>query len=163
MSDTLRLFADYYQIHLFDEGSTSDLGQAWTGQAAADRMAVARDAVAVGTVVNVFVEVTVELSEQPPVDQGPDFDHVVEGSVEVRSGRLVVMGCTDYEPDAVRFAVPTGLLRIRVTKSNLDAAARLGVRSDEDPDTTERIRIQVWPSEPPEPTVVLKRWHPHQT
>jgi hypothetical protein len=104
-------------------------------------LAVARDAVAVGTVVNVFVQVAVEISDQPPMNDGSNFDHVVEGSVEVRSGRLVVMGCTDYEPDAVRFAVPAGWLRIRVAKSNLEVAARLGVGSDEDPDTMERNRI----------------------
>jgi hypothetical protein len=162
VSDELRLFADYHQIHLFDEGSTSDLGEAWTEEAVADRLAVARDAAAVGSVVNVFVAVAVEVLDQPPVDDSTNFDHVVEGSVEVRSGRLVVMGCTDYEPDAVRFAVPAGWLRIRVAKSNLEVAARLDVDSDEDPDTMERNRIQVWPSAP-EPTVVLKRWHPQQT
>jgi hypothetical protein len=48
----LKLFADYRQVHIFDEGSMTDLGEAWTDQAVLDRLAVAVDAVAVGTEVN---------------------------------------------------------------------------------------------------------------
>jgi hypothetical protein len=49
----LTLFADYHQIHAFDEGSEADLGDAWTDRAVADHLAVSADAVAVGTAVNV--------------------------------------------------------------------------------------------------------------
>ncbi|WP_239133925.1 hypothetical protein [Rugosimonospora africana] len=153
----MRLFADYYQIHLFDEGSVTDLGEVWTEEAMADQLAVAEDAVAIGTAVNVFVEVAIEVLDRAPADDSADFDHVVEGSVEIRSGRLVVMGCTDFEPDAARFTVPAGWLRVRVAKSNLEVAARLGIDSDEDHATTERIRVQVWPAAPT-PLVVLKQW-----
>jgi hypothetical protein len=51
----LELFADYHQIHVFDEGSTTDLGEAWTDQAVSDRLAVGLDAAAIGTEVNVNV------------------------------------------------------------------------------------------------------------
>lgn len=159
VADELRLFADYHQIHMFDEGSTTDLGEAWTEAAVADQLAIARDAVAVGTVVNMFVEVAVEVLDRAPTPDSTDFDHVVEGSVKVRSGRLVVMGCSDYEPDAVRFGVPVGWLRMRVSRSNLEVAARLGIESDEDRANMQRIRIQVWPSAP-QPPVVHKRWRP---
>lgn len=153
----MRLFADYYQIHLFDEGSVTDLGEVWTEEAMADQLAVAGDAVAIGTAVNVFVRVAIEVLDRAPADDSADFDHVVEGSVEIRSGRLVVMGCTDFEPDAARFPVPAGWLRVRVAKSNLEVANRLGIDSDEDAATTERIRVQVWPAAPT-PLVVLKQW-----
>jgi hypothetical protein len=43
----LGLFADYYQIHLFDDGSVTDLGDAWTDEAVLDGLAVATDAIAV--------------------------------------------------------------------------------------------------------------------
>ncbi|WIX79248.1 hypothetical protein QRX50_00055 [Amycolatopsis carbonis] len=103
------------------------------------------------------VRVAVEVLNRAPADDSTDFDHVVEGSVEVRSGCLVVMGCTDFEPDAVRFAVPAGALRVRVGKSNLEVAGRLGIDSDEDPATMEHIRAQVWPAATA-PLLVLKRW-----
>ena len=103
ISAELELFADYYQIHLFDDGSVTDLGDAWTEEAVLDHLAVVKDAMAVGITVNVNVAVTVEMLDAAPEDDSAAFDHVVEGSLEVPSGRLVVMGCTDYEPEAARF------------------------------------------------------------
>jgi len=153
----LKLFADYYQIHLFDEASVADLAEAWTEEAMANQLAVARDAVGIGTAVNVFVRVAVEVLDRAPADDRAHFDHVVEGSIEVRSGRLVVMGCTDFEPDAVRVTVPEGWLRIRVARSNLEAATRLGIHSDKERATTEHVRVQLWPAASA-PPAVLKRW-----
>jgi hypothetical protein len=69
------------------------------------------------------------------------------------------MGCTDYEPEARRFPVATGRLRLRVSGSNLDRAYRADVESDSDPQTMERLRLQVWPAAAA-PPVVLKRWQP---
>ena len=97
----LRLFADYHQIHIFDEGSQADVADAWTEEAVADNIAVAGDAIAVGTAVNGFVAVRVELLDLPPVPDTGDFDHVVEGSMQVRSGRLVVMGSHSVQPTVV--------------------------------------------------------------
>ncbi len=159
MRDELRLFADYYQIHLFDEGSATDLGGVWTEEAAADQLAVGSDAMAVGTVVNVFVSVVVEVLDRLPVDDSVEFDHLVEGSLHVSSGRLVVMGCTDYEPEAARFTIPAGWVRVRVAKSNLDVACRSNVNSDENAATMEQVRIQVWKAAAAR-TVVVKRWTP---
>ncbi|WP_405142451.1 hypothetical protein OG589_34560 [Sphaerisporangium sp. NBC_01403] len=155
----LELFADYHQIHLLDDGSTSDLGEAWTSEAYADRLAAADDAIAVGTSVNVTVAVRVELLDAPPADDLADFDHVVEGSMQVPSGRIVIMGCTDYEPDAARFRVPVGPVRVRVASSNLAEAERLGVDSDDAQQTMERLRVQVWPA-PTGVPALLKRWKP---
>jgi hypothetical protein len=154
----LELFADYHQLAVFDEGSTTDLGDAWTDQAFADRLAVGVDAVAVGTEVNVNVLVSVEVLTSRPVDDEASFDHVVEASLRSESGRLVVMGCTDYEPEAARFDVPVGWLRLRVAKSNLDRAYTLGIDSDEVSETMESVRIQVWPAEPVG-SVVVRRWN----
>ncbi|MET8361586.1 HAD family phosphatase [Micromonospora sp. NPDC005171] len=154
-----RLFADYHQVHVFDDGSTTDLGDAWTDEAVANQLAVGEDALAVGTVVNVFVEVIVEVLDRSPKDDSADFDHVVEASVHVPSGQLVVMGCTDYEPDAARVPVPAGWLRVRVAGSNLDAAQRVGIDSDNDAATTEQVRIQVWPDEHGD-VRLLKQWRP---
>ncbi|MET7946591.1 hypothetical protein [Micromonospora sp. NPDC005324] len=153
----LELFADYHQIHLSDEGSTGDLSEAWTDQAVVDRLAVVDDAIAIGTSVNVTVAVRVDVLDAPPADDHTDYDHVVEGSMQIRSGRLVVMGCTDYEPDAARVQVPVGPLRVRAASSNLAEAERSGLDSDEAPHTMERLRVQVWPAPGGEP-VVVKRW-----
>ncbi len=155
----LRLFADYHQIHLFDEQSDSDLGTAWGDEATRTGLATAGDALAVGTTVNVDVSVFVQSLDRPSADDVASYDHVVEGSVYVPSGRLVVMGCTDYEPEAHRFDVPAGWIRVRASRSNLAIANSLGVESNKDPTTMERILLQLWPA-PTAPTVLLKRWTP---
>jgi hypothetical protein len=159
ISAELEFFADYYQIHLFDDGSVTDLGDAWTDEAFLDQLAVATDAMAVGTTVNVNVAVTLEVLEAAPEDDSAEFDHVVEGSLQVPSGQLVVMGCTDYEPEAARFGVMAGPVRVRVARSNLAEAERLGIDSGNDPATMERLRLQVWPA-PHDDPVVIKRWRP---
>lgn len=160
ISAELELFADYYQIHLFDDGSVSDLGDAWTDEAVRDGLAVATDTMAVGTTVNVNVAVTLEVLEVAPEDDdSAEFDHVVEGSLQVPSGQLIVMGCTDYEPEAARFGMAAGPVRVRVARSNLAEAERLDMDSDDDPATMERLRLQVWPA-PLDDLVVIKRWKP---
>lgn len=155
----LRLFADYHQIHVFDEASSSDLGDAWTDQAVADGLAVGHDAIGVGTTTNSHVSVDVELLDACPVDDSAAFDHVVEASLHNVSGRLVIMGCTDYEPDADRFDVPPGWLRLRAARSNLLNAFQADAVPDDSAETMESVRLQVWPAARDD-LVVVKRWSP---
>jgi hypothetical protein len=154
----LRLFADFFQIHVFDEGSETDFGDLWTSQTVRDGLAVGPDAAAIGTAANVFVQVSVESLGSPPASDEAGFDHVVEASLKSGSGRLVVMGCTDHEPDAARFAVTPGWLRLRASRSSLNTAGSLDIDSAKTPETMERVRIQVWPAAPADVTVV-KRWN----
>jgi hypothetical protein len=153
----LTLFADYFQIHVSDAESDGDLSDAWTDRAVADHLAVARHALGIGTVVNVNVSVTVVVLPQEPSDDSSEFDHVVEAGLDVPSGRLMVLGCTDYAPDAATFEVAPGWNRVRVSRSNLARAAQADVDSDESPETTEKIRIQVWAA-PESPATITKRW-----
>ncbi|WP_345963029.1 hypothetical protein ABDE16_19775 [Streptomyces sp. BRB040] len=156
-STELTLFADYFQIHVCDAEGDGDLSEAWTKQAIADHLAVTEDALGIGTVVNVNVSVTVAVLPQKPGDDSSAFDHVVEAGLNVPSGRLTVTGCTDYGPDAAAFEVAPGWNRVRVSQSNLSRAARADVDSDQSPETTEQIRLQVWAA-PEAPTTVVKRW-----
>ncbi|MFF1730343.1 hypothetical protein [Streptomyces sp. NPDC058247] len=153
----LTLFADYFQIHVSDADSDGDLSDAWTDQAVSDHLAVAPDALGIGTAVNVNVSVTVIVLPQEPSDDGSEFDHVVEASLDVSSGRMMVLGCTDYAPDAATFQVASGWNRVRVCRGNLARATQADVDSDESPETTEKIRIQVWAA-PESPAKVTKRW-----
>ncbi|MEU5942365.1 hypothetical protein ABZ807_25015 [Micromonospora sp. NPDC047548] len=160
MATHLELFADYHQLHLFDEGSTTEFSSAWTPQATTDKIAVARDALGVGTTVNVLVSVTIDTLTQAPPNNSEIYDHVTEASILVESGRLIVMGCTDFAPEAERITVPPGWLRVRVSRSNLGIAEELAESSDEDPSTMEKVLIEVWPA-PQTATAVVKRWQPN--
>ncbi|MFF8650330.1 hypothetical protein ACF06D_19145 [Streptomyces griseoluteus] len=143
----LRLFADYFQLHVINEDAEDDLGEAWTHEAVSDRIAVSERALGIGTETNVDVEVLVALLGHPPGDDTLAFDHVVEASLQVPSGRIAVLGCTDYLPDAARFDVPAGFVRVRASRAN----------PEDIPPAIERVHLQIWPA-PYSAPAVLKRW-----
>jgi len=72
----------------------------------------------------------------------------------VSSGRIAVMGCTDYLPDAVRFEVPPGAIRVRAARSTVEAVSRA-----EGDEAIEHLRLQIWPAAPTGHRVI-KRWVP---
>ena len=119
-----------------------------------------RDALAIRTEVDVDVQVEVDVVDAPPTeDDSARFDHVLLATVAVPSGRLVVMGNSDFLPDAARFAVRPGWVTVEVAKRNLAAATEAGIESDESDETMEKIRLRVWPSDTSANAVtVRKRW-----
>jgi hypothetical protein len=148
----LELFADYFQFYLQDEQASASLAEAWTEEANRRRLAVSPDGygIGVGTARNMTVPVRVEVRARPPRDDLGPWDHVVECSVHVPSGQLVVAGCTDYFPDAARIDVAPGWHRARVYHGGLGSVS---------PDRLEgkdRYRVALWPA-PPADVEVLKQ------
>lgn len=146
----LTLFADYHQFYLQDEAASGDLSQAWSPEAVEQMLAVADGVVGIGTLRNMDVGVTLEILAEPPSADTTGFDHVVEGSLDARSGTLVVAGCTDYFPDAARFALASGSYRVRLSISGA------GTLSEDGIDGEDHYLVQLWPA-PPGATVVLKQ------
>jgi hypothetical protein len=143
----LLLYADYRQFLLLDarSGETGDPEDAWTEQALLDRVAAATGWVAIGTDTACDVEVVVELADgPPPTDDLADWDHVVEASLEVQSGRVLVM--SPKGPPSSPIGVPPGWWRVRAHRS---------VFSEE----REAARIVLWPA-PESPPAVLVRYSP---
>jgi hypothetical protein len=153
----LRLFADYFQLHVMDEDAEDDLGDAWTQEAVSDALAVSEQTLGIGTAVNMHVAVTVELLDHPPGDDSGAVDHVVEASIEVPSGRIAVLGCTDYLPDASRFAVPKGFVRVRASRANLANVRQPGQEGYDAPEAMEQVHLRIWPA-PYSAPAVIKRW-----
>lgn len=73
---------------------------------------------------------------------------MVEGDFECKSGRVVVMGCTDEYVDAVRPAVPPGWYRLRATARGLSTVREQWLDAEDD------YRIELWPSSPTSVAVV---------
>jgi hypothetical protein len=94
----LSLFADYFQFYIQDEVVTGDLSQSWNDDATARLLAIAPGTIGIGTVRNMDVPVVVEIHDHKPPEDSGEWDHVVEASVELTSGRVVIGGCTDYFP-----------------------------------------------------------------
>jgi hypothetical protein len=142
-----------------DENAEDDLGDAWTDEAVSEGLAVSEQTFGIGTEVNMDVDVTVEVLGHPPGHADEAFDHVVEASVEVPSGRIAILGRTDYLPDAARFEVPKGFVRIRASRTNLANVHQPGEEDPDAPEVVEQVHLQVWPA-PHSSPVVIKRWKP---
>ena len=144
----LTLFADYHQFYLQDEAVYGDLSQAWSPEAVERMLAVADGVVGFGTLRNMRVGVTLEMLEEPPGSDTAGFDHVVEGSLDARSGTLVVAGCTDYFPDAARFALAPGTYRVRLSISGADTLSEDGLEGED------HYLVQLWQAPLAEPAIL---------
>ncbi|MFM9925522.1 hypothetical protein VLK31_21205 [Variovorax sp. H27-G14] len=144
----LELFADYFQFYLQDEESEGNLSNAWSEDAVIRMMAVTAGTVGIGTVRNMTVPVTLEfLDAEPRVDLA-EFDHVVEGAIDVPSGRLVVAGCTDFFADAPRFDLPPGTYKVRLSGSGFDTLSEDGLEG------RDHYLVQLWSDSFVEPKVL---------
>lgn len=145
---SLELLADYFQFYLQDDEAQGDLSLAWNDDAVERMFAVADGVVGIGTARNTVVPVTLELLESAPDVELAGFDHVVEGALEMSSGRLVVAGCTDYRPAATRFDLAPGTYRVRLAASGFDTLSDDGLGGQD------HYRVQIWPGEAIKPRVL---------
>lgn len=156
----LVVLAGYRQFYLQDEGpweSADDLAtegdMLWVGAAAENRLDVRPGVIFVATKTTGYVRVRIGVSAAQPDDDTESHDHVVEASLECRSGNLEVL-----EETAVlgRLAVVPATYRTRVAWDGLDAAPESNL--DERDNPPETIRIDLWPAPRIEPRVVKWYW-----
>jgi hypothetical protein len=145
------LLADYHQFYLQDEPVDGNLADSWTQESTDRLLAVADGAIGIGTVRDTTVPVDVEVLDAEPRDSFDEWDQVNECSIDIKSGRLVVAGCTDYFPDAARIAVAPGTYRARIYYGKLDAISEDGLEGED------RYRIVLWPAPPTAPAVLKQR------
>lgn len=144
------LFADYHQFYLTDAETETDYSGGATDEAMAEHVVWKDDVLAIFTVRNMEVPVTVELHEAEPVIDLADADHVVEAGLH-SSGTLVIAGCTDYRPGAARISVPSGDLMARIVFTGL------GTLTEDGLDGQDRYAVHLWPGRA-EGVQVLKQW-----
>lgn len=135
------LLADYHQIHLGDVNHASDFGLLWNERSTLDMLAVGPDAIAIGTIRNMETMLVIELHPFSPDEDLDHWDRVVDCSISVPSREMRVMGCTDYEADALVFNIPWNRIVLRVSYGDLDRI------SDDGLDGEDRYRVQMWPGE----------------
>lgn len=136
--ESFEIFADYFQFYLQDELAEPYGGEAWTDEAFDRRLAIAPGAIVVGTVRNMMVPVSIEIHDSEPESESDLWDHIVECSIQVTSGKLVVAGCTEYFPEARRIELDLGCYRARVLYGALDSVDGTGLEGDD------RYRLQLW-------------------
>src|ERR1700722_14428404 len=103
----LYLFADYFQIYLQDEQAAEewDVPDDWGYQLTSKMIGIAPGTVTIGTVRNMKVPVEIQLLTSRPSDDLAVGDHIPEASLAIPSGKLVILGCSDYLPDATRIPI----------------------------------------------------------
>ena len=145
------LFADYFQFHLQDEHADFDLSvNIWTEQAVEDLLTVTPGRIYIGTVRNMTVPVMVEVHDSEPKEDFDSWEHITECSFEVSSGKIVVVGGTDYFPEAARIEVAPGTYQARIFYDALDTLSEDGLDGDDN------YKIILWRGEETKPKV-LKR------
>jgi hypothetical protein len=145
------LFADYHQFYLQDEAVDGNLGDSWTEEATGRLLAIADGTIGVGTVRNMTVPVDVEVFDAEPQHSFDEWDQVNECNIDVKSGRIVVAGCTDYFPDAARIQVAPATYRARIYYGKLDALSADGIEGED------HYLVVLWPGDPTPPVVLKQR------
>ena len=153
LSRSFEIFADYFQFVLMDESSEDDFAAIWSDEALGRMFAAGRSAVCPGTLRNVTVPVELYVGPSEPALCLDKYDHAIAASLDIPSGCLVVMGCTDYLPEAPRIELPAGTYQLLYLVSGVAS-----ITHESDP-ADDRYIVHLWPGPPREP-ILLKHWRP---
>lgn len=152
MKYKLDFTTQYFQFYLQDEHPEGDsrLETFWSDQAFADKLAVEKGilGVSIGNDEGI-VKCTLDiLPQKSNVVNFNDNSHVVEASLKLNSGKLLVIGCPIPDVE-LNVEIEPGEYRVRVYSNNLENAY------DENP--KDFYQIEMWKEKYSE-RVVLKRY-----
>jgi hypothetical protein len=121
---------------LEDENIEVEPNTFWTPQDVKDLIGVTSGHIRVGTVRNMNVPVAIEIYDESPNEQylrslHNDADHVVECSIEVKSGKGVIAGNSDYYPDALRIPLTANTYAVNIYYNDLDTLRDNGLNGDD--------------------------------
>lgn len=151
LARTFDVFADYFQFVLMDENCEDDFALVWTNEALARMLALGDTSACPGTLRNVNVRIEVHVHASKPQVDLDGYDHAVSASLLLPTGQLVVMGCTDYLPEAARLEVPPGPYQLLYLATGIES-----ITYESDP-ADDRYIVHLWPGPPREPAL-LKHW-----
>jgi len=136
---SLKLDGNYHQFHLnVGEKPSGEIADAWSEEAFKRHLAVAKDCIAVGTATTLELDVEINILESPPDLNIEEFDHIIEASLKIDTGQLIVSGCVDYLPSAKHIKIPSGTYRVRTCIKNLKSVK-------DEFDGEEKYILYVWP------------------
>ena len=154
MRRDLTALADEFQFHLRDEGAAYVFPPEWPEAVQADRVYPAPGSLGVLAAKNWFVPVAIEVVEQEPELDPEAWDHIVEATLALPSGRLVLAGGPGPGRDQPPVDLPAGTWRTLILMGNLDRTAVEAVGDD-------YYKVVLWPGDGP--LVVRKRWTPAES
>ena len=130
MEHKFNLFADYHQFFLMDDGKLPNYPSDISPSDCSNMAKIAPYIVGVYTARPMTVPVIIRVNDSDPGVNLDEWDHVVQCGIDIPSGRLVVIGCTDYLPDAQRLELKPGTYQVQICYGNLDTVN--GLDGDDD-------------------------------
>jgi hypothetical protein len=143
------LFADYFQFYLWDKELTPDAPTDLTDVDLSNRLKAAGNVVVICPIRNMTVPVTVVVFEHPIRYDSDPWDHIVECSLELPSGKLEVHECTGGSVATMELA--PGIYRVCAYYGGLGTVSQNGLEGQD------RYLIALWPA-PSAQLQVTKRW-----
>ena len=139
MKFDLNFITDYGQFYINDIKATGDTSSDdfWSNQAFVDKLAVEKEILGISIandqgIVNCELEI---LDSKSQISDFSKFDHVVEASIEIKSGILQVIDCP-FSEIILESKIENANYRARVYSSNLESAY-----SEEPKD---HYKIEIW-------------------
>ena len=121
---TFSLVADYCQFYLFDEGASPRYPEDITDADVLRQFKAVPNLVAVYTDAATEFAITVECDERPRELNPSSWAHIVEGPLNVPSGRVVLASPSSELAHAPAIAVKPGAYRVRVAVPHNSEAGR---------------------------------------
>lgn len=148
------MFAEHYQFYVHDQSTDPGAVSIFWPEASQEQMLLVGDRLlGVATVRNLEVPVLLDLfKERPDSEDLEEFDHVVETSLSIPSGALVISGATEDFCEPKRLAVQPGLYGVRICSGGLDELDEEGFEGED------FYRIAIWPSDKALPDSIVKEW-----
>jgi len=147
----LTALADGFQFHLRDEGAAYVFPPEWPEAIHADRVYPAPGSLGILAAKNWFVPVAIEVAHVPPEIDDAAWDHIVEVTLALPSGRLVLAGGPAPGRDQPPVELSPGTWRALILMGNLD-------RTAVDAEGDDYYKVVLWPGDGP--LIVRKRWLP---
>ncbi len=139
MNHKLNFGTSYHQFYIRDKNSSQDTGDSnfWTEDATRSRLAVGEGILGVGLeCYGPFKGELVLLDKKRDDVEYSQYDHIVEGGLNIKSGILQVLDCPNSNVE-LEVKVNPGSYRVRIYSLNLDS-----VEGDAGDDY---YIIEIWP------------------
>lgn len=122
----------------------------WSEQENANRLAVGDGilSVAIGSEESMNGKIVILKSAPSKLNFPESFDHIVEGSINLKSGIVHILDCP-FGSIELEINLPVGEYRIRISSSNLDSVSQEN-RND-------FYLIEIWPQKM-NTTTLIKKW-----
>jgi hypothetical protein len=133
MKRQFEVFADFHQFVVYDAACPywDDLPSKWTDETVAAMFVQGEGYLAVATARDVSVPVEIRVSTSQPQTEPGAWDRIVEATLSVPSGELVVTGVMSEADLVGRMSVQPAEYRVRILYGDLDTISKDGVDGDD--------------------------------